>query len=58
MKRTMLVLLMVEEDEPRPFDTDGCEVEELSAIVKAKPFLAKCGELVQDDARRRKAGGR
>jgi hypothetical protein len=56
MKRTMVLLLLVEEDEPRPFDTDGAELDELSAITP-KAVLAKCGELAADDARRRKAGG-
>jgi hypothetical protein len=56
MKRTMVLLLLVsEEGEPKHIDTEGAEVDELSAI---RPALAKCSALLEDDARRRKAGGR
>jgi hypothetical protein len=55
MKRTMVLLVLVETDEPKLVETTGADVDELSAI---KPTLAKCLELVQDDARRRKAGSK
>jgi hypothetical protein len=60
MKRTMVLLMLVEDDsnEPNPIDTDWADVDELSRVVRSKPFLAKCTELVADDARRRRAGGR
>jgi hypothetical protein len=59
MKRTMVLLVLVEDDSdgPKPIDVDGLEVDELSAVVRAKPFLAKAGLLLEDDARRRRAGG-
>ncbi len=54
MKRTMVLLVLVETDEPKLVETTGADVDELSAI---RPVLAKCQELLSADARR-KAGSR
>jgi hypothetical protein len=54
MRRTMVLLVVVEEDEPRHIDTDGCDAEELSVVTFApKRTLAKCTELLPDDVRRK-----
>lgn len=59
--RTMLlVAVLVEQtDEPtRTYDTTGTEVEELTrAVVKAKPTLARCGNVIPFE-RKRAAGAR
>jgi hypothetical protein len=57
MKRTMLILLVEETDEPDPIDTTGAEVEELSRVVRSplKPTLARCCDVLQLAERKRVA---
>jgi len=58
MKRTMLILLVEETDEPDPIDTTGAEVDELSRVVRSPLFkssLAKCGDVLQLAERKRVA---
>lgn len=46
----MVLLMLVEEnDEPKPSEDDGEPVDEVSSLVQAmpKPTLAACGELMQ-----------
>jgi DNA-directed RNA polymerase subunit L len=56
MKRTMVMVLVVEETDELTIDTEGAAVDEPSRIVRAaKPVLAKCGELLEQQ---RKAAGK